>query len=88
MSLNELEDNKSLNGLDNNITKLSKGRPRKYPIDPNTGKTTYIDPRINNKIMCPVCSRQIMECNLSQHKKTSRCKNIGEIIMLKNKIKE
>ncbi len=69
-------------------TKRGKGRPRKYPIDEATGKSTYIDQRIYTKMLCPVCSQQIMECNLAQHKKTMKCKRVGEIIMLKSKIKE
>jgi hypothetical protein len=69
------------------IIKKSKGRPRKYPVDPITGKTNYklydkrISDRIHNKIECPNCFQQVTECNISHHKKTIKCINATKILM-------
>jgi hypothetical protein len=71
------------------IIKKPIGRPRKYPIDPNTGKTNYKlhvdDKRVHNKIQCPICHCFYMECNASHHKKTAKCKQIGELLKSQNK---
>ncbi len=80
MSLNEQTENIK-------VAKNPKGRPRIFPLDPLTGLSTYVDTRIHNKIECPVCFQQIMECNLSSHKKTKKCKRVGELLALREKIK-
>ncbi len=78
----------SLGSCDNPVkVKGKSGRPRKYPIDPLLGKTNYKllvhDVRNSTRITCPNCHIEIMQCNLSHHKKTKRCKLLGENIYLK-----
>jgi hypothetical protein len=78
-----------LNGENEEFKVIKKsGRPRKYPIDPVTGKSTYVDPRIHNKIDCPVCFQKVMECNLHSHIKTVKCKRVGELLALRTKVDE
>ncbi len=92
MSLNEINEANQINSLelsDNPIKiKGKSGRPRKYPIDPLLGKTNYKvlvhDVRNSTRVTCPNCCLEIMQCNLSHHKKTEKCKKIGEIINLRN----
>jgi hypothetical protein len=66
--------------------KSKPGRPRICPINPETGKTIYKDKRLHNKVQCPNCQSQITESNITHHKKTNKCKIIGENLRFKKEI--
>ncbi len=89
MSLTEINAITPLEINDNPVkVKGKSGRPRKYPIDPLLGKTNYKvlvhDVRNSTRITCPNCQIEVLQCNITHHKKTKRCKLLSENLYLKS----